>query len=105
MTGSTLQLVNGVFLLSTYVGARLIWGTYNSYQLLQLLFFSDAGLDAPKNVRVLYLGLNLLMNSLNFFWFRAMVAALRKRFVKGGKAEPIDTSGKLNWDNDKKKTV
>jgi hypothetical protein len=73
---------------------------------MQLLFFSNEGQAAPKNVRILYLGLNLLMNSLNFFWFRAMVFALRKRFVKGGsKAEPIDTSGKLGWDKEKKKDL
>lgn len=97
MTGSTLQLVNGVFLLSTYVGARLVWGTYNSYQLMQLLFFSPEGQGAPKSVRYLYLGLNLLMNSLNFFWFRSMVLALRKRFTGSPteRAKPIDASGHL----------
>ncbi|KAH7083403.1 TLC domain-containing protein [Paraphoma chrysanthemicola] len=36
MTGSTLQFVNGVFLLFTFFSCRLCWGTYNSF-----LVFAD----------------------------------------------------------------
>jgi hypothetical protein len=32
MTGGTVQLINGVFLLFTFFGCRLIWGTYASLQ-------------------------------------------------------------------------
>ena len=31
MTGSTPQLVNGIVLMSTFAGSRLIWGSYNSF--------------------------------------------------------------------------
>jgi hypothetical protein len=31
MTGTTLQLVNGVALLATFFSCRLVWGTYQSY--------------------------------------------------------------------------
>ncbi|SCZ93543.1 BZ3500_MvSof-1268-A1-R1_Chr6-3g08728 [Microbotryum saponariae] len=98
LTGSTLQLVNGIFLVGAYVGARLIWGTYNSYQ-LWMLFFGPKADPRAGNVRYLYCGLNLLMNSLNFFWFRAMVLALKKRFVKaepGARHERIEINGKLS---------
>ncbi|GAA5982415.1 hypothetical protein JCM11641_006976 [Rhodosporidiobolus odoratus] len=89
MTGSTAQLVNGVCLVVTYISARLVWGTYNSYRLWTLLLPSSAD-HSPKAllarstelwIRALYIGLNVLMNSLNFYWFRLMVLALRKRFV------------------------
>jgi hypothetical protein len=36
MTGSTLQFVNGIFLLFTFFSCRLCWGTYNSF-----LVFAD----------------------------------------------------------------
>ena len=36
LTGSNLQLVNGILLISTFAGCRLIWGTYNS-----ILVFAD----------------------------------------------------------------
>ncbi|KAM0754991.1 hypothetical protein T439DRAFT_284475 [Meredithblackwellia eburnea MCA 4105] len=78
MTGSKLQLVNGGFLLASYIGARLFWGTYNSYKLMVLLF----GAKSDPNVgwiRYLYVVINVGLNSLNFFWFRAMVLALKKR--------------------------
>ncbi|SCV67662.1 BQ2448_5273 [Microbotryum intermedium] len=97
MTGSTLQLVNGIFLVGAYVGARLIWGIYNSYQ-LWMLFFGPKADPRTGNVRYLYCGLNVLMNGLNFFWFRAMVLALKKRFVKpepGARHERIEINGKL----------
>ncbi|GAA6022910.1 hypothetical protein JCM10207_006861 [Rhodosporidiobolus poonsookiae] len=88
MTGSIAQMVNGLFLVTTYVSARLIWGTYNSYRLWRLLLPSAADMSAkailaretPSWIRLLYLFLNILMNSLNFYWFRLMVLALLKRF-------------------------
>lgn len=32
MTGSTLQFVNGIFLLLTFFSCRLLWGTYQSFR-------------------------------------------------------------------------
>jgi len=32
MTGGLVQLINGIFLLVTFAGCRLVWGTYASYQ-------------------------------------------------------------------------
>ncbi|BGP14243.1 hypothetical protein JCM10213_005866 [Rhodosporidiobolus nylandii] len=89
LTGSRLQLINGLFLISAFVGARLLYGTYSSFLVWRLLLPSAgdsskaaiAARETPHWIRVLYLGLNLLMNGLNFYWFRLMVLALRKRFV------------------------
>ena len=32
MTGSTLQLLNGILLMTTFAGSRLIWGGYNCFR-------------------------------------------------------------------------
>ncbi|GAA6023978.1 hypothetical protein JCM11491_002870, partial [Sporobolomyces phaffii] len=51
--------------------------------------------------------INLTMNGLNFFWFRAMLLALRKRFVSPSSAEarkePVQIDGKLKWGKGDKK--
>lgn len=64
---------------SSYIGARLIWGTWNSYNLFVLLFSPKAEAANVGPIRYLYIGLNIMLNGLNFFWFRAMVLALKKR--------------------------
>ncbi|KAL8286475.1 hypothetical protein RQP46_004492 [Phenoliferia psychrophenolica] len=98
MTGSTLQLVNGVFLIVAYVGARLVWGTYNSVMLIKLLFGPNSNPDVGF-LRYQYVFINIGLNLLNLFWFRAMVLALKKRFVKAdpnAKNEPIAIDGKFS---------
>ncbi|GAA5916304.1 hypothetical protein JCM6882_001076 [Rhodosporidiobolus microsporus] len=88
MTGSWAQLINGLCLVATYISARLLYGTYNSFVLWRLLLPSASDFSAkaataratPLWIRVLYLCLNILMNGLNFFWFRLMLLALLKRF-------------------------
>lgn len=64
---------------SSYIGARLIWGTWNSYNLFLLLFSPKAEAANVGPIRYLYIGINIMLNSLNFFWFRAMILALKKR--------------------------
>ncbi|GAA6044136.1 hypothetical protein JCM8097_002788, partial [Rhodosporidiobolus ruineniae] len=99
LTGSKAQLINGVLLVTTYISARLLFGTYNSYRMWRILLplSSDTSFGAhqaratPMWIRGLYLFLNILMNGLNFFWFRLMLLALRKRFVAPA---PVDASKK-----------
>lgn len=74
---------------TSYVGARLIWGGYNSYKLYFVLFSSVSGDQrVPGSIKYLYAALNVLMNSLNLFWFRAMVLALKKRYARSLAALP-----------------
>jgi hypothetical protein len=132
MTGSKLQWYNGIVLLATFFGCRLVWGTYQSFQVFQdtwaamhlnttmpghldaasvmhnlasspvftirdgqmcmgeqtcvaahaeVMKFAGPGTDAvPLWLAVLYLSCNLLLNSLNFFWFARMVETVKKRF-------------------------
>lgn len=35
LTGSNIQLVNGIFLIATFISCRLIWGTYASFNALR----------------------------------------------------------------------
>jgi hypothetical protein len=63
MTGSLPQLINGIMLLCTFFGCRLVWGTYQSLRVYQDLWAavhfsgntshpfpsSDASLSTPSN--------------------------------------------------------
>ncbi|KFZ08752.1 hypothetical protein V502_09164 [Pseudogymnoascus sp. VKM F-4520 (FW-2644)] len=104
LTGSRRQLVNGILLLSTFFGCRLCWGTYQSLRVYQdmwmalhhtpgatygkaespihdeLMKYTDEEF-LPLWLAVTYLGSNLVLNALNFYWFAKMIDALRKRFV------------------------
>ncbi|KAK0522000.1 hypothetical protein OC835_006715 [Tilletia horrida] len=88
-TGSTLQLVNAFFLLSTYVFARLTFGMYNSYHFFAHVLFPPAPHvpPLPAHVKYFYLIGNVTLNSLNFFWFRAMIRAIQKRFTAAPEAD------------------
>jgi hypothetical protein len=92
-TGSKAQLVNAVFLLSTYVLARLTFGVYNSISFMSFVYFPPKPHNPPipTHIKTLYTVGNLVLNSLNFIWFRAMIRAVQKRFSssdpKGGKLD------------------
>ncbi|KAI5288804.1 hypothetical protein KEM52_001023 [Ascosphaera acerosa] len=107
-TGSSLQWYNGMLLLASFFGARLVWGTYHSLRFNvdvwnawsrkqeylptgpSVRTSASTSLDLTwPNVRAggvptwLYLTFflsNLTLNSLNWYWFRKMVTAVMKRF-------------------------
>ncbi|KAF4122385.1 TLC domain [Geosmithia morbida] len=108
MTGSSAQLYNGIMLLSTFFTCRIVFGTYNSYRvmgdMLRAVFstpglhksespfmaFADYEFTVPVWAALAYLGSNLTLNSLNFYWFVKMVSAVRKRFQPSkGVSEPV----------------
>ena len=115
MTGSVYQLINGIFLLMTFLGCRLVWGTYQTVRVYQDVWNSlfhtpaAAGKSAipihegimrfageeyvPVWLAFTYLGSNIILNTLNFYWFGKMIEALRKRFTppKDVKEKPIAT--------------
>ncbi|GEM12621.1 TRAM/LAG1/CLN8-like domain-containing protein [Rhodotorula toruloides] len=103
LTGSALQLVNGLFLVSTYVAARLVFGTYTSYQFWKLMVPSANPSSLAQKVlaekvqqagwvRWLYLVLNLSANGLNFYWFRFVAPPASK---KDAQKMPVPVNGKL----------
>ena len=103
MTGGTAQLVNGIALLTTFFGSRLVWGTYQSVMVYQdilavlqqdatdglgskagigesgVMHFSD-GKVLPLWLAYTYLGSNTLLTVLNFYWFWRMIETVTKRF-------------------------
>ena len=122
MTGSNAQLYNGLILLSTFFGCRLVWGTYQTTQVFQDVWkalqvssvpdshfpstygshnatASDPTFNQSKDataeimrfagpqlvplwLAVTYLSANVVLTGLNFFWFKKMIDAVRKRFQK-----------------------
>jgi hypothetical protein len=109
MTGSTAQLINGILLIVSFFGCRLVWGVYQSW-----LMYNDVWsawhaetpftsvcskfmettrlhslIDVPLRCRVLptwlgifYIGANTLLTMLNSFWLAKMLSAIQKRFKK-----------------------
>lgn len=106
MTGSKLQLYNGMMLLFSFFTARLLFGTYSSICVLQDLWMASnnpvsfekrvsvgmahvtQGTRVPSWILISYFLSNLTLNYLNFYWFYKMIAALRRRFEK-----PVDRKG------------
>ncbi|KAH7336347.1 TLC domain-containing protein [Rhexocercosporidium sp. MPI-PUGE-AT-0058] len=110
MTGSRIQLYNGIALMVTFFGSRVLWGNYQSICIyadvwtalhtptIDLKYADDAsifayrkftGLEGISNSHDMklplwlvfaYLGSNTLLNFLNIYWFMKMVQAMRKRF-------------------------
>lgn len=109
MTGSRMQLLNGIILVVTFGCSRLLWGTYQSILIymdiwtawkLPVLFDSErncgalptlsfTGMDAPGQcyehllpvwLVSIYLGGNTVLTALNFYWYRKMIIAILKRF-------------------------
>ena len=97
-TGSKLQFYNGLMLLFTFFSARLVFGTYSSFCVMQDLWkacYNSVSMEkrisvgmihvtehsrVPSWILFSYLLSNLTLNYLNFYWFYKMIQALRKRF-------------------------
>ncbi|OBZ90249.1 putative TLC domain-containing protein C17A2.02c [Choanephora cucurbitarum] len=77
-TGSKIQLVNGIVLLLTFFGARVVFGPYMSYKLWNDIYAVKE--DVPLRYWIVYGVANVATTCLNFWWFSQMVAMLRKRF-------------------------
>ncbi|KAL8916093.1 MAG: hypothetical protein Q9172_006459 [Xanthocarpia lactea] len=95
MTGSTLQLVNGIALLTTFGGSRLIWGTYQNYMLYQDIWRAvqtPGELPVPSWLAIAYLVSTTALSGLNYYWFARMVQTVAKRFEKPN--ETRDVTGK-----------
>ncbi|KAI4256986.1 MAG: hypothetical protein L6R42_005914, partial [Xanthoria sp. 1 TBL-2021] len=92
MTGSTFQLVNGIALLTTFGGSRLVWGTYQNYRMYTDIWraIQNPGeLPVPSWLAIAYLASTTALSGLNFYWFGKMVQTVANRFEK-----PNGTQGK-----------
>ena len=83
MTGSTLQLVNGITLLATFAGSRLVWGTYQNFNMYRDIYRAietPGELPVPNWLAVGYIVSTTALSILNFYWFGKMIQAVAKRF-------------------------
>jgi len=103
MTGSKSQWWNGMLLLSFFFCSRLLWGTYQSIRVYQDVWAglhptsangnhtlgpaADADVmrfaredRVPVWLASVYLASNVVLNTLNFYWFGKMIETIRKRF-------------------------
>ncbi|KAA8914572.1 TLC domain-containing protein [Sphaerosporella brunnea] len=91
LSGSIYQLINGFCLLGTFFCCRLLWGTYNSVLVFRDIFWvyahpppaeghAFAGKTVPLWLAIIYLGSNLLLNGLNYWWFSRMIQTVSARF-------------------------
>ncbi|KAL9627469.1 MAG: hypothetical protein Q9164_007600, partial [Protoblastenia rupestris] len=117
MTGSKPQWYNGILLLASFFCCRLLWGTYQSIRVYQDVWAGlhyDASTRIAKGVgdgvfeplgeadevmryagkyplpgwlASIYLASNIMLNTLNFYWFGKMIETVRSRFrePRGGK--------------------
>lgn len=108
MTGSKIQLYNGLLLVSSFVLSRLVWGSYNIIHMASDLWIATHSDNialyhaevAHSTVGVLYekgnlssvellptwlmsvfIGGNVVLWALNVYWLGQMIKAMRKRFT------------------------
>lgn len=83
-------MLNGLFLVTSYIAARLVFGTYTSWTFWKLMVPGDAEkvlkerVEQAGWVRWVYLGLNLSANGLNFVSPRPFVPFLSEKSADGG---------------------
>lgn len=78
------QKINGIFLLSTFFGARIVWGFYQAYHVAyDLLYLALPTRSYPLWVAIGISASNLSLDFLNVFWFYKMVL-LAKRAITSG---------------------
>ncbi|TFK42345.1 TLC domain-containing protein [Crucibulum laeve] len=83
-TGTNFQLINGILLLCTFFGVRLVYGGTISIKFFLTLL--DVRHDIPLTYTLVYGLGNAVLQGLNWMWFTKMIAALKKRF-QGTSAE------------------
>ncbi|KAF8921023.1 TLC domain-containing protein [Mucidula mucida] len=78
-TGSTFQLINGLCLLVAFFVMRLVYGgLYVSTSFVYTLY--DVRDQIPLLYIGIYLGGNIVLNTLNVLWFGKMIKSISSRF-------------------------
>ncbi|KAI8335525.1 TLC domain-containing protein [Chlamydoabsidia padenii] len=77
-TGTRAQLINGIFLILAFFGARVVFGIYMTIQMWTDIYAVKE--LVPWRYIVVYGSANCATVLLNLYWFRLMINMLRKRF-------------------------
>lgn len=85
-----IQLANGALLMSTFFGARIVWGFYKAWQFAQDVFAPGNFGIVPAWSPVLILVANLILNFLNVYWFSKMISLVRKKLAGAPAKQEID---------------
>lgn len=80
-SGSRRQLVNGVVLLATFFGVRLIYGNLIALDFFQTLSGPGPRALLPAYYPEIYKTAMATLSGLNLFWFYKMVKSVVKRFT------------------------
>ena len=144
MTGSRPQWYNGMMLLGSFFACRLVWGTWQSFNVYrdvwnalrtpgialyedhalryasalnstsapteiaanaEVMKFATVDSTVPAWLAITYLGSNIVLNSLNWFWFSRMIETVTKRFRETGKEKEVRESGQIRETEDGKQSI
>lgn len=116
LTGTKIQFYNGICLMGSFFGSRLVWGSYQTWLLSKDIISAwgdylsgqpyapqmvlengtwhnpsiaeaTSSYNFPKYLLGTYLVANTVLTGLNFYWFGLMVKAMRKRFTQKKKKD------------------
>jgi hypothetical protein len=117
LTGSKIQLYNGILLLTSFFLCRIVWGSYQSYLIYSDIYtaltasssspmpslLDNTKCDGPESsvstsscetgelpmwLVSIYLIGNTALSLLNFYWFKLMITTVRKRFAPQHEKKP-----------------
>ena len=78
-----MQLVNGITLIVSFGGSRLVWGTLQNYRMFSDIweaYNTPGALPVPPWLAGVYVLACATLTGLNVVWFGKMVKALMARF-------------------------
>lgn len=90
LTGSPVQMVNGLCLLGSFFCVRIVWGWYMAYDLFSNLWLNRSHISWILSS--IYLFSNMSLNGLNLYWFGKMIEALSKR-MSGARSKEAQVVG------------
>ena len=93
LTGSRLQIVNGLILVCVFFSARIVYGYYQS-----ALFFMNIAArfsEIPLYLIAVYTSANILLNILNAFWLYKMIVSVSRRLNSNASVVDDDRGGKV----------